>query len=555
MENENDKNNNKIEEINNNEIKNEEKNNNKSILNNIDYVNNIITISIPDFNEKYLEKKKAVTFYNIHVYNWYKDSEFTLSKRFSEFDDLYKNLSNLISNVPSIPKKTLFKVSAFEALNKRRIELENFLKICIERKDIFNTKYFFEFLSLDKFAPELNINNPTLEGELKEIPQGVRDFLYLSSENIILMCCSDMNIISRTDSRISNFKFFWEKKSNIDEIPLGSVFCFKFAKLGIGFQFVKNWFKTFPVQTGVIAFDEKYRNFGIGLDNGEIYLLTANEDFTDFKENLVLKYHKDRVMGLFFDNTTGKIYSVSTDKHFYISDINYSEKPIDVYKSNFGYTNLFNDTLNKRIFTTNEGGEIEIYLNNEIPPKLIHKVTTNNKGVIRGLHINLKKQYLFTSDMNGNISVFSSTLPGKETNISEISNFGNSSKLRCLVYDNLNNYLITGDEEGRITIWSLKNGCAIFVYNSNNKNAITKMFWDEDARYLWIGSKDKSIKILRIPERLFKEEIENFEKTKLKEINEKIAIKKLNEKYENESDSEETNSDKDDLNGWNYKKD
>ena len=142
MENENDKNNNKIEEINNNEIKNEEKNNNKSILNNIDYVNNIITISIPDFNEKYLEKKKAVTFYNIHVFNWYNDSEFTLSKRFSEFDELYKNLSNLVSNVPSIPKKTLFKVSAFEALNKRRIELENFLKICIERKDIFNTKYF-----------------------------------------------------------------------------------------------------------------------------------------------------------------------------------------------------------------------------------------------------------------------------------------------------------------------------------------------------------------------------------------------------------------------------
>ena len=59
MENENDKNNNKIEKINNNEIKNEEKNNNKSILNNIDYVNNIITISIPDFNEKYLEKKKG----------------------------------------------------------------------------------------------------------------------------------------------------------------------------------------------------------------------------------------------------------------------------------------------------------------------------------------------------------------------------------------------------------------------------------------------------------------------------------------------------------------
>jgi hypothetical protein len=81
------------------------------------------------------------------------------------------------------------------------------------------------------------------------------------------------------------------------------------------------------------------------------------------------------------------------------------------------------------------------------------------------------------------------------------------------------------------------------------------MFWDEETRYLWIGSKDKTIKIIRIPEKLFKEEIENFEKTKLKEINEKIAIKKLNEKYENETDSEETNSDKDDLNGWNYKKD
>ena len=56
MENEND-NNNKTEEINNNKNEKEEKNND-SILNNIDYVNNIISVSIPDFNEKYLEKKK-----------------------------------------------------------------------------------------------------------------------------------------------------------------------------------------------------------------------------------------------------------------------------------------------------------------------------------------------------------------------------------------------------------------------------------------------------------------------------------------------------------------
>ncbi len=54
-----------------------------------------------------------------------------IEKRYSEFDDLYKNLKKVISNIPALPGKTLFKIISNEAIDKRRQELDLFLKVSI----------------------------------------------------------------------------------------------------------------------------------------------------------------------------------------------------------------------------------------------------------------------------------------------------------------------------------------------------------------------------------------------------------------------------------------
>ena len=202
-----------------------------------DFVTSTISVSVPEFNEQYVNGK-TVTFYTINIINHFSKHNWTLVKRFSEFEALYKDLTKLLTNIPTIPKKTLFKVSSYEALTKRRIELEQFMKECVNRKDILSSEPFKAFLEIEKNSPELAGNSPTIVGKLENIPLGVRDFYYSRDEGIIFMVCSDMNIISRADSKITNITLPWEKKTD-SHVPVGAALCYKVQKLGIGFEFVK----------------------------------------------------------------------------------------------------------------------------------------------------------------------------------------------------------------------------------------------------------------------------------------------------------------------------
>ncbi len=204
-------------------------------------------MTIPTFSERYIDKK-TVTFYNIEVYNNFSKQKWELEKRFSQFDDLHKALSKLLPNIPSLPKKTFWRVSNYEDLNKRKSQLEQFLKDCVNRKDIVNSETFRDFIEIDKHSPELTINAPVKISEYNELPLGVRDFIYLKYENVLMLACSDMNIASRVDAYITNVNLPWEKKTDA-HISVGAVFAYKTNADSNGvYQFEKLWAKSFPKQ-------------------------------------------------------------------------------------------------------------------------------------------------------------------------------------------------------------------------------------------------------------------------------------------------------------------
>ena len=514
-----------------------------------EFVASTISVAIPEFNEQYVNGK-TVTFYSINVTNHYSKTNWSLVKRFSAFESLYKDLLKLLTNIPSIPKKTLFKVSSYEALTKRRIELEQFIKECVNRKDILSSEPFKAFLEIEKNSPELAGNAPTIVGKLEDIPLGVRDFYYSRDEGIVFMVCSDMNIISRVDSKITNIKLPWEKKTD-SHVPVGAALCYKVQKLGIGFQFVKAWGKSFPIQTSVLSWDADSTTFSVGLDDGSIvqFKHEANSKYENFNEVASLKPHKERVMGIAFDAASGHIFSCSSDKVFAISDVNYQATPLEVAKSNFGYTNLYYDMPNKRVFLTNEGGELDVYLTDQYPLVQILNLQTESRGCIRGLHYELKRYMMFTCNTSGTISIMDLGMPGKEKMIKEISHFGTKAKLRVIRYDSEENQLFTGDEAGRVTVWSLKTGSPVYAWSAHNKKAITQMLYEEDRRLLWTGGKDRSIVIWQLPEKWSNEEIEKFEENEIKHINDNIALKRLQKALLRRDDDDSDSSD-DDLNGW-----
>ena len=393
-------------------------------------ISSTISLLIPSFSEKYIEKK-TVTFYNIDVVNNYSRQKWQLEKRYSEFEVLHASLLKLFTNVPKIPSKSLFKVSSYEALTKRRLQLEQFLQECVQRKDIVSNENFKDFLELDKHSPELSYNTPVKISEYVDLPLGVRDFVYLKYEGVLFLVCSDMNIASRIDSYVTNVNLPWEKKTDA-HISVGAVFAYKVSSdPKNAYQFDKVWAKSYPIQTGVVVWDADSFTVAVGLDNGKIvfYKVNPESNFLQYEELCEVKPHKDRVMGIAFDHKTGYIYSCSSDKKFIVSEINYQESVTEVTLGSHGFTNLVFEKKNERIFLTNEVGVVFVYSTANFPPTLVNSVQTSSKSAIRGLHIDFKKFYIFTSSIEGKICLLDLGLPGKERFIKEITTFGGTAQV------------------------------------------------------------------------------------------------------------------------------
>ena len=514
----------------------------------------ILGITVLSYSEKYIEGKTA-TFYLVELISHITQKSWTIEKRYSEFNTIHDKLKKIFPRIPSIPGKTLTKVTSQEALNKRKDLLQLFLRDCVQRRDILQNTDFQKFLELEKYAPEIVGNNVTQIYDYKKCPLGVRSFIIVPHREIMLVCCSDMNILSRTNVTLANLTM-GIKKDDDSLIPLGAAFIYQCKPDKKEIYIIhKIWGKPFPFQTGVIHWDDINEIYCIGLDDGRVFAYKGDSKTYYLEMNKIceLSFHTDRVMGIAIDPTTLKLYSCSTDKTFIVTDL--TKKCVDntlINTSLTGYTNMELDSNNRRIFLTNENGELFVYSIKTSPPILVRNIQTSSLSSIRAFHIDYKNSYIFTGNLGGKICIMNLPKEGKEKLISEISNFGvGNQKIRVCTNDPINYELITGDENGRVTIWNLKTGKPIYLWIAH-QSAITQIWYQSDKHILWTGGKDLRIKMWQLPEKWISEEVDSFETNEVINITAKIAAEKI-EKMIQKKEEDEDDSD-DDLNGWCYRK-
>ena len=512
-------------------------------------ITSTIMVDISDFQEKYISSK-VVTFYTVNVYDNFSRKKWTLSKRYSEFEALHKNLSKLIANVPTIPGKSLFKLTSSDALTKRKNHLEQFLTECVNRKDIMATDYIKDFLELDRHSPNLTFNSPEKKYELNQLPLGIRDFFYFAEENMMFAACSDMNIASRVDSYMMNVNLPWDKKDG-EHLTVGAIFAFKlnFGASNPTDIFEKRWAKSFRTQTGVINYNIEKSILMVGLDMGEVILYHTGIEskYCDYELIYEGKPHSARVMGIDIDIKKNAIYTCSSDRKFIMTYLSEQNKSVDIETNQIGFTNLYFDRENERLFLTNELGQVNIYLTNEEVPVFVKAVQTHTKNVLRGLDVSTKKYYIFTSSMKGDISVLDLGTGGREKFIEEISYFGGDLQLRVIRYNEENSELLTGDQSGRVTVWSLKSGKSVYAWKAH-EGPITQMDYDTAHKILITGGKDKKIIFWKLPEKWINEDIERFEKDEIKNLNDTMAMLRLQKALEKKDD--DSSDDDDSLDGW-----
>ena len=529
--------------------KNEEKIQNKEkqlLLNPNDF--SIIGIEVPSYSEKYVGSK-SVTFYAVEVTSRITKNTWKIEKRYSEFKTLHDAMLKIYPRLPTIPGTTFFKVTSPEALKNRQNALQTFLRSCVQRRDILQNKLFKDFLELEKNAPEIVGNDVELVYDYKKLPLGCRNFKVIPHKGIMVVCCSNMNILSRSNVIISNISL--KKKSDDDKVPMGALFIYQCepSKEEI-YAIHKIWAKPFPIQTGTLFWEDENEILSVGNDDGKIYVFKPQPGthYVVMNQTFELSYHTDRVMGLAIEPSKMQLYSCSTDKTFYMTDLKKPKNNFPINCATSGYTNLELDKENKRIFLTNETGELSVYSIQSFPPLLVRNLQTSSLSSIRAFHIDKKNGYIFTGNVGGKICIMNLPPNNKEKLMSEISNFGvGEMKIRVCTTNPDNLELMTGDESGRVVIWSLKIGKPIYLWHAHD-GAITQMQYINEERQLWTGGKDLKIKLWKLPEKWVSEEVDLFDKEEKYAITAKIA----EEKIERQKKDEEGNvySDDDDISGW-----
>ena len=528
------------------EQNNEKKINKEKIINLDDF--SIIGIVVPSYSEKNVGSK-SVTFYSVEVTSRITKNSWIIEKRYSEFKKLHDAMIKIFPRLPRIPGTTFFKVTSPEALKSRQVALEGFLRSCVQRRDILQNNLFKEFLELEKNAPEIVGNDVELVYDYKKLPLGCRNFKVIPHKGIMVVCCSNMNILSRSNVMISNISF--TKKSDDDKVPMGALFIYQCepSKEEI-YAIHKIWAKPFPTQTGTLFWEDETEILGVGNDDGKIYLYKPepNTYYATMNQIFEFSYHKNRVMGLSIDPKNYYMYSCSTDKTFYATSLRNSKMNILINTNNEGYTNLVFDQKGKRIFLTDEIGVLSIYSLLTFPPTLVRNMQTSSLSSIRAFHIDSKNGYIFTGNVGGKICIMNLPPKGKEQLMSEISNFGvGEMKIRVCTTNPDNLELMTGDESGRVVVWSLKIGKPIYLWHAHD-GAITQIQYQIEERKLWTGGKDLRIKLWKLPEKWVSEEVDIFDKEEKYAVSAKMSEEKI-EKQKVDQDGE-LFSDDDDLNGW-----
>ena len=516
------------------------------------YMNSLISAQIDRTEDRKVDGK-TVVYYIFEVYNNFTKKKWFIEKRYKDFDTFHSIISKLVPKCPIIPGKGFLGMKlSNDELNHRKTQLDYFVKACVERKDIINNKEFRDFIEIDRHSPETSNYTHSFLNEFDGLPLGVRDFVYSQSEGLCFVACSDMNIVSRIDSYVTNVNLPWEKNTD-SHLTVGAAFVLK-ATLNEStnqITFEKLWAKSFPVQTGIICWDQMSNTLAVGLDDGRIlFYKTAEKDvFTNFEQISELKPHKDRVMGIAIDSKLGYIYSVSTDKKFIVSEANFQSSYTKAAQSTHGFTNLIYDKKNERIFASNEMGTVSAFSVSSFPPILLQSINISDKSSIRGFHLDVKKHFIFSGTLEGHIQIIDVGLPGKERLMKEISSFAGNKKIRIIRYISKRNELITGDGNGRIVIFSIRTGESVYAWEAH-KGEITQIQYIDDKRILITGAKDKKMKIWQLPEKWIDEEIEKFEKDEIKHQKDVHAMLKIQKKLTS-IDNEDSD---DDLNGWDFKK-
>ena len=518
-----------------------------------------LTVIIKSYTSKYIERKADV-FYLIQINNNLSNKKWDLEKTLSDFHNLYEKILKLYPYIPSIPKITVFKITSPILLDERKNSLQYFLQYCINRKDILLNQDFINFLELSQNIPEIFGNSTENLQEFNNFNLSVKNFIYNKNKNIIIISCCDNDFISRDDTTLDTILMIKENNGAESKKPLGYVIIYECLPYNENksqnvdekklFEIKKLWEESFLIQINIMYFDEQNEILCIGNDDGGMYVYRAKKgkNFAEMEIMGELKFHSDRISGLYINPNDIHLYSCSYDNTFFVTDLKDETftKSL-IYNNICSYTGLKYSIKNNIFIALDENGMISIFTSENSRYKFFTDLQTSLLDKINCMHI--YDNYIIIGGNNGKICVIDISLI-KDKTLKEIISFDiGKNRIICIDYNSKNDEIIIGDEKGRIIIWNNKILNFITIWEAHLFSKVNHLWFDYSNNTLLTCGDDKEIKIWKVPNCWFKED-----KYIYLNNNSYNDIQKSNKNIFYDEEYESINSEEDELNGWSNKK-
>ena len=504
---------------------------------------NIFSIYINSYKEIFLERKSDI-YYKIQITDNFLKISWEIEKSMSDFHKLYEVLFILYPNIPLIPKKTTFKITSLHILDKRKYELQNFLRFCFNRKDILLNQEFLNFVEMPAKFQKSIINSITKEKEI-QFDLAVTNFLYIKNQNILIILCANTDFISNDDINLDNILMIRNNFSG-KKIALSYAYIYMYKEEINKLIINKLWEKPFFVRAEIIYFDENKEILCIGNEEGKIHIFKTKTkgDFQQLENFGELSFHNKKITGLYLNPENLELYSCSSDCMFFVSDL--KDKVFSkslIYNNISGFTGLKYIKKYNIFITCDEDGFISVFYFNNFHYSFLKNIQTTILDKIN--YMLLFENYIFIGGNNGAIRVID-ILNIEKKEIKELKSSAIfESKINCIAYNLQNDEIIIGNEKGNIIFWNNKINNYIYSLKAHSPYEV-KNLWLDNNNILWSSGGDKKIKKWKIPDKWFNEVIYfysyNFEEKKNKK-----DIFDFGENNDNDS------SDEDELNGWSKK--
>jgi len=483
------------------------------------------------------------------------DMTWTVSKRFSEFQEVHDALAQYCTSLPLLPEKTFLRSLEPDFIENRRVRLNVYMQALVALPYARNSRVLLNFLDVYKHLRPDTSMLPRVYQTISDRNYGTNDVYYSAEDGFLLAACEDVAVLAKIESKLGYLGSFF---SSLAQSASGSTSSAQdqvhpvtlelpgvtsvvdptdpnVPISGLIMAWTSNpardtWMHVctvcFSSPAVHVVWDRKRRHAYVGLENGHIVVLAANENLKSLVPLREIVLHSDRFAGLIYMADRDMLLAASRDKRVsvyslaenkligrsLINEPKFASLALDPV-SGLVYVGAFDSALyvyelhldgpsSSATSTSSTTTVRSLDDLSTLPVASIRKYSNLHRGCIRALAIDVDnssaagpKALLMTGSFD-----YSSLLIELPTNQSQLSRQppirmtfqgGVPSSIKAVALCLPANVVVTGHDDGSVMTWDLTTGRPLFHSLAHSNSVVYLKYLPESNSIISAGRDGK----------------------------------------------------------------